>query len=178
VTRFPDNDPKYPGALFNDVYIKDPAYFNELPDIGRYISLKGLLRRRLNRAAGFPVSMKSKYAGKSFEDILQSTPDYFKWIEEKYVGRDDVYFDAVDWYHENRHRAPVIEKKKYEARVLPESSKIAESTTLFESGKYRGKSFSAVYQFDPNYYDWLSNSYRGKGENMLAAIEWFRKQSS
>lgn len=173
--RFPDDDPKYPGVLFNDVYIKDFGYFESLPDVGRYISIKALYRKRLNRSTEFPACTKSKHAGKTFEQVLMSNPDYFKWIIEKYSGKDDVFADAVDWYSENSHRAPV-KTNNYEKRVLPESASVPAPATLFESGKYRGKSFSAVFIFDPGYFQWLSTSYRSNNPNMIAAIEWFHQQ--
>lgn len=174
--RFPDTDPKYPGALFNDVYYKDPGYFNSIPNSGTYINLRSLYIRRMNRADRFPAGMKNKVAGKTFLQVYQTNPGYFSWIEMCYFGQDQVYFDAVDWYLENKTTLPPPqEKTERNPKVFTESSKIVSPDTIFESGKYRGKTFKAVYDFDPGYFTWLIGNYKGKSPNMEAAIEWYKQ---
>lgn len=173
--RMPDNDPKYPGHVIQDVWEKDRDYLKSLKAeevTVSYMIVLSLVKSKLNRKDGFPSTIRSKHAGRSFDDVAATSPDYFDWILSQFTGKENSYHDAADWWLENKDKYKMQAAAQMEAKVV--SSELTGNET-FASGKYQGRSFLDVFGVNPGYYTWLENNYKGIKNDMLDAIAWYRK---
>lgn len=186
-TKFPKNDPTHPSATFNEVWESDREYFRRMPETPHYANLRWLYERRSRRFDGFPMDMqRCKHAGKSFEEVLNEAPQYFQWITFNYSGNDEVYLDAMDWWSENKERAPLpnpvegVPVIALNTEGVPEgmlgspTSASVVDTTKFTNGKHRNKTMFQVAVYDPEYFDWLENKCQSRDPVYQGAVEWFK----
>ena len=190
-TKFPASDPVHPSATFTEVWNDDREYFTRMPETPYYANLRWLYSKRINRIDGFPVDMqRCKHAGKTFEQVLTEAPKYFEWITFNYSGQDSVYLDAMDWWQENKERAPlpdpvpqsdgipVIPLNTEGAPVgllgSPPPSLGVTASTKFQSGKHRNKTMFQVAVYDKEYFEWLETKCQSQDPLYQGAVEWYK----
>jgi hypothetical protein len=174
--RFPDTDAKFPGKTVQSVWEKNPEYFSTINQSDpNYIAIISLYGSKIKREVVFPKTIRSKKAGLSFDEVGRTDPSYFEWIVSSFSGKEKAYLDAADWWLENRDKYLAQAEVEHEENLVVASSEQIPSDTVYTSGKYKGKSFQAIFDTNPGYYRWLCKDYRGRNPEFLKAIAWYRQ---
>lgn len=172
-TRLPDTDPKYPGKIFQDVWDKDPEYLSTIPNAPEYINIINIHHHKKSREDSFPKTIRSKHAGRTFDEVGRLAPDYFQWIVSSFTGKEKAYHDASDWWLENEMKYLKEAEIKQEEQIN-EASELT-GNEVFTSGKYKDRTYLDVYDINPGYFVFLDTKAKTREKSMLNAIAWYRQ---
>jgi hypothetical protein len=167
------------GKTFEEVFEDRPDYFEFLakkekelgekyrPAIEWYKAKKGLPLTSSPTSSPTSADLKEKkivfffgkHKNKTLEEVWDDDPFYFRYLTQRGTSQKEespfglFSLKAMNFYQEKL------------------GTKGGQS---FESGKYKGNSYEEVLTEFPEYFEFLTNEYRGKNEDLLRALVWYK----